>query len=185
VLVGRGLLAGLGDLIARVAPAHRYALVTDDAVGPPPRRPRPGGAAGRPPVRLSVPSGEAFKTRESWARLTDELLASGAGRDTTVLRSAAASSATSPASCRRHVHARGAGDPAAHHPARHDRRLGGRQDRRRYTAGKTSWAPSIRRPPSWPTSKRSPRCLVSTLRPGSPRRSSMASSPIRAIFSRP
>jgi 3-dehydroquinate synthase len=32
-----------------------------------------------------VPSGEAFKTRESWARLTDELLASGAGRDTTVL----------------------------------------------------------------------------------------------------
>jgi 3-dehydroquinate synthase len=36
-------------------------------------------------VRLEVPPGEAFKTRESWARLTDEMLAAGCGRDTTVI----------------------------------------------------------------------------------------------------
>lgn len=34
---------------------------------------------------FSVPPGERHKTRESWARLTDEMLAGGFGRDTTVI----------------------------------------------------------------------------------------------------
>jgi 3-dehydroquinate synthase len=34
---------------------------------------------------FTVPPGEAHKTRESWARLTDSMLAAGCGRDTTVL----------------------------------------------------------------------------------------------------
>jgi 3-dehydroquinate synthase len=34
---------------------------------------------------LTIPAGEANKTRESWARLTDQLLAHGFGRDSTVI----------------------------------------------------------------------------------------------------
>jgi 3-dehydroquinate synthase len=34
---------------------------------------------------LTVPAGEHHKTRESWARLTDQLLAAGFGRDTTII----------------------------------------------------------------------------------------------------
>jgi 3-dehydroquinate synthase len=34
---------------------------------------------------LTIPAGEANKTRESWARLTDQLLAQGFGRDSTVI----------------------------------------------------------------------------------------------------
>jgi 3-dehydroquinate synthase len=34
---------------------------------------------------LTIPAGEANKTRESWARLTDQLLANGFGRDSTVI----------------------------------------------------------------------------------------------------
>ncbi len=34
---------------------------------------------------LTIPAGEHHKTRESWARLTDELLSLGCGRDTTVV----------------------------------------------------------------------------------------------------
>jgi 3-dehydroquinate synthase len=67
------------------APAHRYALVTDDTVGA-----LHGDriAAAFPIgqiVRITIPPGEIFKTRDTWARATDELLAAGCGRDTTVV----------------------------------------------------------------------------------------------------
>jgi 3-dehydroquinate synthase len=45
-------------------------------------------ATAAPGAKLSlllVPPGEEHKTRELWAQLTDELLASGAGRDTTII----------------------------------------------------------------------------------------------------
>jgi 3-dehydroquinate synthase len=85
VLVGPGLLDAVGTLVARIAPAHRYALVSDATVGALyAERVLATLPAGRT-LRLEVPAGEAFKTRESWARLTDELLAAGAGRDTTIV----------------------------------------------------------------------------------------------------
>ena len=79
------MLGRVAELAARVAPAHRWALVTDGAVGPlHADRVLSALPAGRA-LRLEVPPGEAFKTRESWGRLTDELLAAGCGRDTTVI----------------------------------------------------------------------------------------------------
>jgi 3-dehydroquinate synthase len=85
VTVGRGLLRSLGDVARAAAAAHRYALVTDSTV----RRlygdeavAALGGAA---TVVAEVPPGEQHKTRETWARITDQLLAAGCGRDTTII----------------------------------------------------------------------------------------------------
>ena len=85
VHIERGGLASLGAACAAAAPAHRYAIVADDTVaalfGARARATYGDGIA-----RLfTVPAGEAHKTRESWARLTDALLAAGFGRDTTVV----------------------------------------------------------------------------------------------------
>jgi 3-dehydroquinate synthase len=64
--------------------AHRVAVITDDRVGPlyAARIAEPLGA--RASV-FSMPSGEEHKTRETWARLTDEMLDAGFGRDTVVV----------------------------------------------------------------------------------------------------
>jgi 3-dehydroquinate synthase len=69
----------------RVAPAHRYAVITDGIVESL-YAPRLAASFGHASVEIfSVPAGEQSKTRESWARLTDELLARGCGRDTTII----------------------------------------------------------------------------------------------------
>ncbi len=85
VHVRRGALASLGETVAAAAPAHRYAVVSDAAVAAlHGARVLASFAAGT--ARLfTIPSGEAHKTRESWARLTDALLDAGFGRDTTVV----------------------------------------------------------------------------------------------------
>ena len=79
VHVGRGILATLPDLLERHAPAHRFAVISDDQVGP-----LHGArvcdvcrAGGLDVILLTFPAGEASKTRESWARLTDEMLDAG------------------------------------------------------------------------------------------------------------
>ena len=81
-----GALATLGARVAAVAAAHRYAVVSDETVAAlyAARAVASFGPAAEVRV-LTVPAGEAHKTRESWARLTDELLAAGYGRDTTVV----------------------------------------------------------------------------------------------------
>lgn len=85
VLIARGALARLGDLARAAAPAHRYAIVTDDNVAPlhAARAARALGVSENDV--LVVPAGERHKTRESWARLTDELLARGFGRDSALV----------------------------------------------------------------------------------------------------
>lgn len=85
VHVGRGLLGSLGRLVTEHAPNHRYAMIADEAVA---RHHAETALAGLPRERtalLTVPSGEASKCRDEWARLTDGLLAWGAGRDTTII----------------------------------------------------------------------------------------------------
>lgn len=85
VHVGRGLLASIGPLVEQHAPNHRYAIIADEAVA---RHHAEIARAELPPDRtllLTIPSGEASKCREEWARLTDALLSWGAGRDTTVI----------------------------------------------------------------------------------------------------
>ena len=97
VRIGAGLLASLGAVVTKVAPAHRYAIVTDGNVGP-----LHGAAAiesvsahvgvaaaegegARRIEMVTIPPGEAHKTRDTWSRVTDDLLAAGFGRDTTIV----------------------------------------------------------------------------------------------------
>ncbi|NUO39694.1 MAG: 3-dehydroquinate synthase [Gemmatimonadaceae bacterium] len=86
VTIGAGLRHELGNLVAAAARAHHYAIVTDDGVAP---HYAPAAQAdlkrhGRTSVHR-MPAGETHKTRDTWIRLTDDLLAAGCGRDTTVV----------------------------------------------------------------------------------------------------
>ena len=86
VTIGPGAIDTIGDLVARLAPAHRVAILTDSNVGPVyADRVREQLARDSHVSVLMIPAGEAHKTRETWASLTDELLASGHGRDTTIV----------------------------------------------------------------------------------------------------
>ncbi|MBC7790615.1 MAG: 3-dehydroquinate synthase [Anaerolineae bacterium] len=83
--VAAGLLDEAGSIIKRDAPAHRYAIITDDVVGPLyASRTSEAIGADRCSV-LTVPTGETHKTRETWAQLTDTLVEQGHGRDTTLV----------------------------------------------------------------------------------------------------
>lgn len=85
VLIAPGALDRVGEIARATAPAHRYAIITDDNVGPTyAARVRAALGADRSAV-FTVPSGEAQKTRETWARLTDELLSAGFGRDSAIV----------------------------------------------------------------------------------------------------
>ena len=97
VRIGPGLLAALGDVVVNEAPAHRYAVITDSNVGPlhgaaaldslETRASESGTRAGptRRVTMVTIPAGEASKTRDTWARVTDDLLGAGFGRDTTIV----------------------------------------------------------------------------------------------------
>ena len=85
VTIARGALDSLGERVRAVAPAHRYALITDSHVAPLyAERARTSLGAGATTV-VTIPAGEEWKTRETWVRVTDELLSQGFGRDTTVV----------------------------------------------------------------------------------------------------
>ena len=72
-------------MVRELAPAHKYAVITDSNVGPLySQRVRDQFDASAVEV-LSIPAGESNKTREIWGRLTDELLAKGFGRDSTII----------------------------------------------------------------------------------------------------
>ena len=85
IRVGRGLFENAGAIAREVAPAHRYALITDSNVGPlyaeKVRNQLEKGSA----EVLTIPAGESNKTRESWGRLTDQMLAKKFGRDSVVI----------------------------------------------------------------------------------------------------
>jgi 3-dehydroquinate synthase len=84
VTIKLGALDTLGTTVDALGAAHRVAIITDDRVGPlyAARVAEPLGA--RASV-FSMPSGEEHKTRQTWARLTDEMLEAGFGRDTIVV----------------------------------------------------------------------------------------------------
>ena len=87
VLVGSGLLAALPELLTRHAPAHRYAVISDDRVA---SLYGTGAleacrAAGLDAELFGFPPGEASKTRETWSGLTDRMLEEGLGRDCCVV----------------------------------------------------------------------------------------------------
>lgn len=87
VLVGAGALGALDSLVAGIA-ADRWVVIADAAVAAyhaDAVLAQLTGASGRPALLLTVPPGEAHKSREHWATLTDRMLAAGCGRDTAVL----------------------------------------------------------------------------------------------------
>jgi 3-dehydroquinate synthase len=89
VRVARGIAADAGSIIASVAPAHRYAIVSDETVASlhlePIRRALGATTGDEAIITATIPAGEHHKTREQWAAVTDLLLARGCGRDTTIV----------------------------------------------------------------------------------------------------
>ena len=85
IRVAPGLLSDFGALARALAPAHRYALVTDSNVGPLYAKGLASQLDSGTIDTFTIPAGESNKTREVWARLTDEMLAKGYGRDAAVI----------------------------------------------------------------------------------------------------
>ena len=87
ISVAAGLLARAGEIATGAAPAHRYAVVSDSNVAPlyASRLVEQLGQSGESVPLCTVPAGEAHKNRESWAAITDQLLAAGLGRDSTII----------------------------------------------------------------------------------------------------
>lgn len=86
VIIGAGSRHEYASAIANAAPAHHYAVVTDANVAP--VYGHDLVAALQPQGRSTlhaIPAGEAHKTREQWAALSDALLEAGCSRDTTVV----------------------------------------------------------------------------------------------------
>jgi 3-dehydroquinate synthase len=97
VYIAQGALADLPEIVAAHCGARSVALVTDAAVGRHYEVWESGhnaawasdGKGERTThewaTRLSVPPGEKFKTRDTWASLTDALLNAGFGRDSALI----------------------------------------------------------------------------------------------------
>lgn len=87
IVIGRGLLAELPALLARHCPAACYVVITDSHVaGPYGRRVVESlHSAGAAADLLQFPAGEWNKTRETWAAVSDRMLAAQVGRDSAVV----------------------------------------------------------------------------------------------------
>ena len=87
VRVQRGGFDDLATLCLRAAPAHRYAIIADSRVAAlyGQRALAAFEREGNPAQLFAFPAGEWNKTREEWARLSDEMLAAGLGRDAVVV----------------------------------------------------------------------------------------------------
>jgi len=85
VTVAEGAFDHLADVIQSVAAhANRIAVITDSEVGPR-YADRAKKQLGARAAVFTIPSGEQHKTRDTWARLTDEMLANGFARDSIVV----------------------------------------------------------------------------------------------------
>jgi len=85
IRIGPGLLAQAGAITRELAPAHRYVIITDSNVGPLYAEKVRDQLEKDTADILTIPAGESNKTRESWARLTDQMLAKRYGRDSAVI----------------------------------------------------------------------------------------------------
>jgi 3-dehydroquinate synthase len=86
VTIAAGLRHDFAKHVAAVAPAHHYAILSDEDVAPHYAGDVVTQFARRGQASLHLmAAGEVHKTRETWARLTDDLLDAGCGRDTTIL----------------------------------------------------------------------------------------------------
>jgi 3-dehydroquinate synthase len=84
VIIAPGATAQIALLVDQHAPSHRIAVITDTNVGPLYAR-RVVETFGDRATVFTIAAGESNKTREAWAHLTDDMLAAGFARDTTVV----------------------------------------------------------------------------------------------------
>jgi 3-dehydroquinate synthase len=84
ISVAVGALDQIGAIARAVAPAHRIAVISDETVGPIYGARVLASVGGRDKL-ITVPVSEKLKTRDTWALITDILLARGYGRDTTIV----------------------------------------------------------------------------------------------------
>jgi 3-dehydroquinate synthase len=80
VYVEPGVVGRLDELVRQHLAGRRIAMIADAAVGELYQAGRLGRTSWSGET-LTIPSGEKWKTRDTWARLTDELLERGFGRD--------------------------------------------------------------------------------------------------------
>lgn len=87
VLAGAGLLARIPEFLEEYAPAHRYAVISDDLVASLYGKDVVDACtfAGLEANLFTFPRGEASKSREQWSALTDALLRAGIRRDGVVV----------------------------------------------------------------------------------------------------
>ncbi len=86
VTIAPGLVDRVGEIARERAPAHRFAVITDDHVGPLyAERVAASFGSVRALRVVTIPAGEGQKTRETWMHVTDALLADGFGRDSTIV----------------------------------------------------------------------------------------------------
>jgi len=87
ILIEAGLVRQLGAILKKYCPAAAYAVISDSHVG------KLYGAeivkqlsgTGCRAELLTFPAGESSKTRETWASLSDQMLAAQLGRDSAVI----------------------------------------------------------------------------------------------------
>lgn len=84
VTIAQGALDQLRDVVRAATPTHRIAIITDADVGPR-YASRAQERLGPNTATFTIPAGEQHKSRDTWASLTDQLLAAGFGRDTTIV----------------------------------------------------------------------------------------------------
>ena len=75
----------MGSIARDVAPAHRYAVISDSNVAGLYGNQIVDGFGKDAADLLTIPAGETNKTRDTWARLTDQMLAKNYGRDSAVI----------------------------------------------------------------------------------------------------
>lgn len=87
ISVAAGLLGRAGEIASAAAPAFRYAVISDSNVAPlyAARLTAQLERAGESVPVCTIPAGEAHKNRDSWATVTDQLLAAGLGRDSAII----------------------------------------------------------------------------------------------------
>lgn len=85
IMLGRGILPALPDLLSERCPAEHYVVITDSAVAPLYGERVSTLLEGSRCTVIPFPAGEWNKTRETWATLTDHMLAAGVGRDGAVI----------------------------------------------------------------------------------------------------
>jgi 3-dehydroquinate synthase len=87
IVVGAGIGRSLPALIEKACLAHRYAVITDDRVAElyGSRLLRAMHGAGHRTDIFVFDAGEAQKSRETWAAISDAMLDAGLGRDSAVI----------------------------------------------------------------------------------------------------